>query len=228
MKVIKKLLTSLNKNLQKDFNPEKYIKKSFGSQSKVVYSEENTTRKVFSTIENGVTIIRLDSCFRNASKHVYKNIISFLKDGNEEAKAFIIHWVQIHQEAKRAQHPYQKNVDQIIKKFFPALPEISLKWGKRGKRSKQHSIRLASFWPHKKEIVLHPFAEDMELPLFYIDYLLFHELCHAQLIFSGKAIDCQHHGPDFKELELQFPKFEEAMAWEKEQLPEFLKKYSEL
>jgi predicted metal-dependent hydrolase len=115
------------------------------------------------------------------------------------------------------------NYQNILHEFFPTLPAIKLIWGKHGKYGKQKSIRLASFWPRKKEIIIHPFLNENPIPLFYIEYLIFHELCHAYLIFTGKAINAKQHGPEFSELENQFPQIEKAMQWEKNDLPSILK-----
>ena len=108
--------------------------------------------------------------------------------------------------------------------FFPTLPKIKLTYGKRGKKGKQDSIRLASFWPHKKQIVMHPFLLAEGVPDAYIEYLLFHELCHAYMIFTGQSENTRQHGPEFKNLESKFPQINEARRWENNHLQKFLEK----
>ena len=60
---------------------------------------------------------------------------------------------------------------------------------------------MASYWANRKEIRLHPYLEVEGVPDYYLKFLLYHELCHAQLVMSGQAKDGEHHGPDFRALE---------------------------
>ncbi len=183
-------------------------------------------RKVFvQRDKSGVLIVRLDHRLKHLPSDIWPALTAFIQTGSEGSKAEIICWLSKQKEVIKknsSQTVFEMNYQNILKDFFPTLPKISLEWGKRGKHGQQKSIRLASFWPHKKRIVLHPFLMDSSIPIFYIEYLIFHELCHAYLIFTGKAADTKHHGPEFIELETKYPHIKKAIQWEKKDLADLL------
>jgi hypothetical protein len=178
--------------------------------------------------EDGILVLRLDEKLIDSPCELWPLFVSFIKDDSEGAKAQIIDWLNQQPQKKIKKNKareYDRLYTKIIDESFPELPKFDLVWGKRGKYGEQKSIRLASFWPHKKEIVMHPFLKTGKAPEFYIGFLIFHELCHAQLIHKGLSVDQKHHGPEFYALEHRYTKIKEAQQWEEEILPILLAEY---
>ena len=188
--------------------------------------EDHGQRRIFVTPQaDGRLAIVLDTLFRDIDDSNFKILVDFILKGGEAQKQALIDFLKM----ARAAHPLpdqvhflQSELDRLREQYFPNLPAIVLLWGKIGKKGQQKSIRLASFWPQRLEIRMHPLILDERVPFFYQQYLLFHELCHAELILSGKAKSGEHHGDDFYALEDQFPDIESARIWEKQELGQFL------
>jgi predicted SprT family Zn-dependent metalloprotease len=187
---------------------------------------ENGHRRIF--IEpgdkNGIKV-QLDPLFKDVDQDNFDALVRFIDKGQEEDKQQLIEFLQqerLKNPLPKEQHPLQSALDELLKQHFPQLPPIKLVWGRRGKKGQQKSIRLASFWPAKMEVRIHPYVCDDRVPLFYQHFLIYHELCHAWLMVSGQAKAGEHHGPDFYRLEDQFPKITDARLWEQKELPSYL------
>ena len=168
--------------------------------------------------------LRLDPLFKEIDDTTFLHLVNFIEHGHENHKAGLISYLKkAHsKQPKSEKHPFQNILNQLRHNHFPNLPPLNLVWGKEGKKGQQKTIRLASYWPKRKEIRLHPYLEIEGVPDYYIEYLLYHELCHAYLVMSGQAKDGEQHGPDFMKLEKKFPLLHRAIEWEELGLAEFL------
>jgi predicted SprT family Zn-dependent metalloprotease len=174
--------------------------------------------------KNGIRV-QLDPLFEKLDDDTFEALLSFIQKGHEEDKQALIEFLQRARQENplpKEQHPLQPGLDDLLSQHFPQLPPITLVWGRRGKKGQQKSIRLASFWPAKMEVRIHPYVCDDRVPIFYQHYLIYHELCHAWLMVSGQAKAGEHHGPDFYRWEDQFSKVTEARLWEQNELPLYL------
>lgn len=186
------------------------------------------SRRIFiKPSEKGRLLVQLDPLIQLFDEDDLESLYDYLRDGDEESKASLIEALRRHARARvgATDGPLQQMLEDYQKRFFPALPTLRLVVGRIGKRSQQKTIRLASFWPNRKEVRIHPYMLEEEVPLMYLYYLLHHELCHAQLILSGQAKPGEHHGEDFRQLEAQYEHLEEACRWEREELPIVLQRH---
>ena len=204
---------------------QKRLAKALTCSVELSYSE-NGHRRIFITPdeEDGIKV-QLDPLFEKLDDDIFEALVRFIQKGHEEDKHELIEFLQRARQENplpKEQHPLQPALDDLLRQHFPQLPPITLVWGRRGKKGQQKSIRLASFWPAKMEVRIHPYVFDDRVPLYYQHFLIYHELCHAWLMISGQAKAGEHHGPDFYRLEDQFPKITEARLWEQKELPTYL------
>jgi predicted SprT family Zn-dependent metalloprotease len=194
----------------------------------VLEFEDNSQRRIFaSPNDKGELVIQLDRLLDDPDPQTFEALVGFLKDGGENHKSVIIERLKTRREnlpVQKPNHPLQAMLDELAHHHFPELPYIEVVWGKIGKKGAQKTIRLASFWPSKKEVRVHPYVMDDRVPKVYLQFLLYHELCHAYLMLSGQAKDGEHHGPDFYALEDQMKDVEQARTWEKTELQAYLAK----
>ncbi len=188
--------------------------------------EEQSQRRIFaSPAEKGRLNITLDVLFDDPDDSTFAALVGFLKGGGEQHRQVLIDTLKLKREGQPnpvEQHPLQGILDQLCREHFPQLPYIEVVGGRVGKKAPQKSIRLASFWPSRKEVRIHPYVMDERVPKIFHQYLIYHELCHAWLMLSGKAKSGQHHGVEFYELEGKMPGIDQAKTWEKEKLQAFL------
>lgn len=199
------------------------LSRSLGKKVKLSF-EGDGVRRILIEPDSEVLKIRLDPLFKQIDESTYPSLVRFIQNPDESNKATLIEFLKrIYQNSPRSdEHPYQQLLNQLKHEHFPKLPPLKLLWGKEGKKGEQKTIRLASYWAKRKEIRLHPYLGMEGVPEYYLQYLLFHELCHAYLVMSGQAKDGEHHGPDFMKLEKKFPLLHQAIEWEEFGLPKFL------
>lgn len=97
-------------------------------------------------------------------------------------------------------------------------------WGRRGSRSARRSLQLGSFDPETGLIRVHPVLDQAAVPRWFVRYVLFHELLHAELEQPCKVGErARHHGPEFRLRENAYAGTAPALAWQEEHLTELLR-----
>jgi hypothetical protein len=79
-------------------------------------------------------------------------------------------------------------------------------------------------YDHKaREIRVHPALDRPDVPRFFVEYIVFHEMLH-QLFPSDRHTGRHvHHPRAFRDRERAFPRYEAALAWEKQHLHRLLR-----
>ena len=96
---------------------------------------------------------------------------------------------------------------------------IRITWAARRRlRPGQKTFRLGSYDPRTDVVRLHRVLDDVNVPEFYIEFVIFHELVHRHVAFEHGERAARLHNRYFRDLEASFPHFEEARAWEREHL----------
>lgn len=107
-------------------------------------------------------------------------------------------------------HGIHFNLDRELKHiqatYFPDV-QANIRWGKHsGPRKKQRrSMRMGSWDEEKRLIRIHPALDRGWVPLEYLHYLIYHELCHAVERPRFSRAGNQIHHAEFHALENQYP-----------------------
>jgi predicted metal-dependent hydrolase len=87
-------------------------------------------------------------------------------------------------------------------------------WGRESGRRRRRSIRFGSYAPPENLIRIHPLLDQAFVPRFFVRYIVFHEMLHADLGIEETASGRRRiHPPQFKLLEETYPDYEHAVAW---------------
>jgi hypothetical protein len=112
----------------------------------------------------------------------------------------------------------------LNQRYFALTIEASIGWGQKRTTNQKRSIRLGSYYPHKKAIFIHPCLDQAIVPHICIERIVFHEMVHAhlpgKLSSAGKLLV---HYPEFYEFEKKYPYLEQADRWLKANLPRLLR-----
>ncbi len=105
----------------------------------------------------------------------------------------------------------------VHKNHFPDLRPAAITWGRpsRGRRR----IQLAVYDPENHVVRVNPRLDREWVPKLVIEFLVYHELCHAWLITEAKREgrkDGHFHNRRFRDLEKRFPGYDEVLAWERQ------------
>jgi hypothetical protein len=115
-------------------------------------------------------------------------------------------------------------LERLNGEFFQSGVAATIGWGRQPGRRRRKSIRLGVYDHAAREIRIHPALDSPDVPLFFVEYIVFHEMLH-QLFPSGRHIGRHvHHPRAFRDRERSFPKYEVALAWERQNLARLLRR----
>lgn len=104
----------------------------------------------------------------------------------------------------------------LNRQYFGGTMQARITWGPATLRSNQRSMKMGSFSVEDRVIRVHPALDREEVPRFFLEWIVFHEMLHGRLEIRRKAGRRCFHPPEFLALERQFAEYERASAWEKE------------
>ncbi len=102
----------------------------------------------------------------------------------------------------------KRELELVRTRYFTNSPEAEITWGilRKSRRRKRRSIRFGSWHENEKLVRIHPLLDQNWVPIEFIHYLIYHELCHAvakpETSESGRN---RIHHRAFKDLESNFP-----------------------
>jgi hypothetical protein len=109
-------------------------------------------------------------------------------------------------------------------RFFGGSLLVPVTWGRGGGRARPGGLTFGSYDPVLRLIRIHPVLDRREVPLFFLESVLYHEMLHHHMggvpDKSGRTV---YHSRAFREAEARYPQHQRALAWEKENLPYLLR-----
>jgi predicted metal-dependent hydrolase len=101
--------------------------------------------------------------------------------------------------------------DRLNRLYFDGKVEAEIRWSKRTVGKARTKVLLGAYSPSKKTITLSRRLDSPQVPLYFVEHIVFHEMLHA--IFPSEKH--RMHTPKFRAYEKLHPDFERAIAWEK-------------
>ena len=119
----------------------------------------------------------------------------------------------------------QSIYDKIKGEFFPPDYEAAIRWGRAPGRGRYRHITFGTYDLRKNLVRIHPWLDDEKVPLYFIEFVVYHEMLHAVCPpqIDGRGC-CRFHTAEFRRREKLFPQFDLAKEWEKGSLLYFKKK----
>jgi hypothetical protein len=118
----------------------------------------------------------------------------------------------------------QEIFDELNQQYFQGGIRARIGWGRQTGPRRRKSIRLGVYDHKAREIRVHPALDHPDVPRFFVEYIVFHEMLH-QLFPSDRHTGRHvHHPRAFRDRERAFPRYEAALRWEKQHLHELLRR----
>ena len=105
--------------------------------------------------------------------------------------------------------------DTLNARFFGGRIEAQIGWGRLPKKRNRRTIRLGVYDPRARMIRVHPALDHPDVPAYFIEFIVFHEMLHQAVPAAEKNGRQAFHGQAFRERERAFPDYERAIRWEK-------------
>jgi hypothetical protein len=112
----------------------------------------------------------------------------------------------------------------INDRFFGGRLRVPITWGRGVGRARRGGLTFGSYDPVLALIRVHPVLDRPGVPRFFLESVVHHEMLHHQMGgVPDRAGRTVYHTRAFREAEARFPRHHDALAWEKENLPELLR-----
>jgi len=107
--------------------------------------------------------------------------------------------------------------------FRNRLRGYTIVWGRRRKGRPREQIVFGTIQEQDRMIRVHPLLDRSFIPRWFLEYVVYHEMCHAVVSdeYDAKGRRIVHHAKFF-ERERRFHWFRRAKTWEQENLGRFL------
>jgi len=112
----------------------------------------------------------------------------------------------------------------INDRFFGGRLQVPITWGRGVGRARRGGLTFGSYDPVLALIRIHPVLDRPGVPRYFLESVVHHEMLHHHMGgVPDRAGRTVYHTRAFREAEARFPRHREALAWEKENLPELLR-----
>lgn len=177
--------------------------------------------------KNGLVIVRLNSMFLLADDNLLNEIARFIKTRKGKTPLISRFIKQNTGEIKKrsgrkitvrtAGRHFDLAVlfDKINLSYFDGRIKYMITWGTRQKKYASRKRTLGSCDRRAGIIKINPLLDDRSIPAYYIEYVIYHEMLHADLetvLKNGRRVV---HSQEFKRRERLFEHYEKVVAWEK-------------
>lgn len=108
-----------------------------------------------------------------------------------------------------------KIFERLNQEYFNNRIQAKIMWGRDVKSHNKSGFCYGSYDEGKKLIRIHPRLKQGFVPLYVLEFTVYHEMCHQFAPAYRKNRTWQSHHPEFKKKEREFKSFKDARNWEK-------------
>lgn len=209
-----------------------------GSDVKVLLSvHDNRSTMISFRREPPLLRLRVHHLFLDAPHAVVEAIADYAGRGKRAAGKLLDEYIaerqeRIRAEARRASALSTRGAcfdlaevfDRLNQLYFQDTIRARIGWGRNARRGRRKSIRLGVYDHRAREIRVHPALDRPDVPLFFVEYIVFHEMLHQVFPSARDSGRHVHHPRAFRDRERAFPRYAAALAWEKEHLHALLRR----
>lgn len=112
----------------------------------------------------------------------------------------------------------------LNERHFGGALSVPLTWGRGSGRARRGGLTFGSYDPILRLIRIHPVLDREQVPLYFIESVVHHEMLHHHLGgVPDRAGRTVYHTRAFRTAERSFPGYAQALAWEKQNLSYLLR-----
>jgi hypothetical protein len=180
--------------------------------------------------------IRIHQAFLQADRQVLKAVAELVSRGSRPARRVINAFITLHrsyvQGGKKARavilnsqgkvYDLEKILKDLEREYNLPSQGVRISWAYSLIRKGQRSIRLGSYNPEKKLILVHSMLDRRSVPRYFVEYIVYHELLHALVRPEERLGRRNLHPPQYRALEKKFAHFKRARSFEKQLIAHWL------
>lgn len=181
--------------------------------------------------------LRVHHMFLDAPDGVVRAIADYAGRGQRRAGPVLDEYIRVQQPLIRREREKEGELrprgriydlravfDRLNDEYFQGGITAEIGWGRSPSRRRRKSIRLGVYDHQTREIRIHPALDRAEVPAFFVDFIVFHEMLHQLFPSPPGSSRRVHHPRAFRDREKAFPLYAAAIRWEKANLSWLLRR----
>jgi hypothetical protein len=203
-----------------------HLQKAAGKKISLALTD-NSTSMISATAKDGVLNVRLHRMFLQADAGLLDEIAAFIRRKKSKTpliRNFIkLNSCLVKKGRKRnlslrqlgKYHDLRIPAASVNKEYFGGRITAPVTWGAgcRGRGVRRRT--LGSYSMHTNTIRINPVLDKKKVPPFFIEFIIYHEMLHADMVIEGGRERRPVHSREFRRRERLFKRYAEALAWEK-------------
>lgn len=170
--------------------------------------------------------VRLHWMFLHAGDPVIREIAAFLKN-SRRSTPLLSRFIRENRHCIRRGNgrPYRGNTrgkyfdlqeifDSVNREYFDQRIHASIEWGRKSLRRSVRRRTLGSYCRDNNIIRIHPFLDRKHIPLYYIRYVIYHEMLHSEIGEENRNGRRLLHSSEFRRREKMFREYGKAREWD--------------
>jgi predicted SprT family Zn-dependent metalloprotease len=113
-------------------------------------------------------------------------------------------------------HDLGKLAESINREYFSGKITASITWGARRRGRYVRRRTLGSYSIQTNTIRINPVLDRKTVPCYFIRFIVYHEMLHADMGCDEKGGRRSMHSGEFRRRERMFKEYTQALSWEKE------------
>ena len=203
-----------------------YLQKVSRKDISLIITDNTTSMLSIRPVGNTVAL-RLHRMFLTACNEVLDEIASYIRNTRLKTplvRKFIndnVHRLRDKPARKIAARTKGKHFDlaeiyqKVNEEYFDGSVSASISWGAKGPRRSARSRTLGSYSSYGNIIRINPLLDSRRVPRYFLEFIVYHEMLHADMGIEKKAGRRSVHSQEFKSREKLFKEYGRATAWER-------------
>lgn len=188
---------------------------------------DNSTSMISSGRKGGCLSLRLHRMFLGADGPVLEEIARFVRRKGGRTP-LIRRYIRenscllksrprraVNVMTKGRHHDLAALFSRLNNEYFDGRVKAGITWGTRRRGRAVRLRTLGSYSSHTHMIRINPLLDSGSVPKYFIEFVLYHEMLHADLGTEKKNGRRLVHSRAFRQRERLFADYERALAWEK-------------
>jgi predicted metal-dependent hydrolase len=187
----------------------------------------NSSSMLSAQLREGRMHIRLHEAFLRADADLIDEIADFIRDKRNRIPLFRKFIKDnaplIHQKTSRKitvrtsgrHHDIAMLYDEVNREYFQNRIDVKITWGTGRTGLWVRKRTLGSYSSESNLIRINPVLDSSRVPRYYIKFVIFHEMLHAELGTPQKGARRCIHSAEFRRREMTYREYEKAVAWER-------------
>jgi len=204
----------------------KYLEKAIG-KSILLTITDNSYSMLSVKTKKEMVAVRLHKIFLDAGSDVLNEIAKFIKDRKRKTPLISKFIRQNSNRLKKSsyrrlniknQGKYHDLFDiymSINNEYFEGKITSSITWGTKCKSPSVRKRTIGSYNKHSNIIRINPVLDTKRVPHYFIEFIVYHEMLHADIDIKEKNGRRVIHSKEFRQRERLFKHYKKAISWEK-------------